>query len=292
MRTFWLWCTLSILLGLLMAMPARAQADFDYMVTFGDSLTHNDLLWLVYGNPPSLYEDDPNQCVFEKGKASGDELTSYAVGGSEAADVALQVDAYLFLEWLGLESRASIVGYEAGGNDILNNKGILKANAPGSNPSADAVIDNILANLYSSVKEIYNQLNCQIIIWTIPDVTYTPDLWGQLTQSEIDNLRAHEIRINKKIVRVKNNPLFVVADLYSEMPVMITNPPVIFGHQLNPPPRTGHHDDLFADYIHPTAVTNALIANEIIKMINLKWNDNIPLYDEYELASLAQIPSP
>ena len=53
---------------------------------------------------------------------------------------------------------------------------------------------------------------------------------------------------------------------------------------------TGVYAGLFADDIHPTAVANALVANEIIDVMNAKWGAGIPRYGDAELAALARIP--
>jgi len=93
---------------LLFAPAALGQADFEDVVCFGDSLTHNDLLWIAYGTPPDLYEADPMEAVFNKGAESGDQLASYAVAGSESSDVSYQVDLYLFFRLIGAQDAASL----------------------------------------------------------------------------------------------------------------------------------------------------------------------------------------
>ncbi len=285
-------CGFFILIAFFVPFVAFGQVDFDRTVTFGDSLTHNDLLWIYYGRPADLYLEDPNECVFDKGSAPNDLLSNYAVAGSESGHVEAQVDLYFFFRWLGVEDPPSTIGFEVGGNDILNNKDLLKASAPGVNPAADAVINDITSNMSKALWKIFNgtRPTCRIILWTLPDVTRTVSLWGSLSQTEISNLRAHTERVNDKIRLLTKHPRFAVVDIYSFMAGLVTNPPVILGHPLNPPPANGWYDDLFADEIHPTAVTNAVIANEIIAVINAKWNVAIPFYSEHELADRAHIP--
>ena len=281
------------ILFLLFLVPAapglRGQADFDYTVTFGDSLTHNDILWMVYGTTRDLYEDDPNEAVFRKGAAAGDSLANYAVAGSTSVHVGWQVDTYLFFEWLGLEDTATLVGFEIGGNDILGADDILKASPPGVDPQADAIIDGLIARILSNLQALYIDLHCQILVWTIPDVTQIPDYYGALTPQEIDNLRAHIERANAVIRSLDQYPMVTVADVYQIVQDFIASPPVIQGTPLVPPPQHGDYADLFADEVHPTAVTNALLANEFIQAINAKWHDVIPFYTEQELADLAHI---
>lgn len=38
---------------------AFGQPDFSSFVTFGDSLTHNDLLGIAYDSPQDFYGEDP-----------------------------------------------------------------------------------------------------------------------------------------------------------------------------------------------------------------------------------------
>ncbi len=271
---------------------AFCQADFDETVCFGDSLTHNDILWLVYGNPPDLYQADPMEAAYDKGAGSGDNLGSYAIAGSESDDVLIQIDLYLFLNLIFLQPDASLFNFEIGGNDILNNDGLLAANPPGVDPAADAVINNLLDNFEASLRALYaSNPRAQFVVWTIPDVVLTPDLFGVYSQTQEENLRAHVERVNRAIRWLgQRYPFIVVLDLYAELQDMAANPPVLFGHQLVGPPSYGDYDHIFADYIHPTAVSNAMIANGIIDGINSKWNDDIPFYTDEELADLAHIP--
>jgi len=274
------------------ASSAFGQANFTDTVCFGNSLTHNDLLWIVYGNPPDLYGMDPMEAVFDKGAVTGDELASYAVAGSLSDDVSVQIDLYDFLRLLGNQDKATLFNFEIGSNDILNNIGLLAAFAPGEDPSADAVINNIISNMREDFFRLRSSHPAaQFVIWLIPDVTLTPDLWGELDPVEIDNVLAHIDRVNRMIHNAGNRLDFVVAlDIYSLIQEFVSDPPVIFGVQLVPPPAYGDYDHLFADLIHPTAVSNAMIANDMILDINVKWNDAIPFYTEEELADLAHIP--
>lgn len=271
---------------------AFCEADFTETVSFGNSLTHNDLLWIYYGNPPDLYEMDPIEAVFMKGASVGDVLTNYAVAGSESGDVSLQIDVYELMRLMGNQGKATLFSFEIGGNDILNNDNLLAAYAPGEDPSADAVIDNLIANMIDGVSRLRNlHPGAQFIIWTIPDVTLTPDLWYDLTPEQVDNVRSHIHRVNRLVLLAANRFHFVVVlDTYRFIQYTVENPPVILGHQLVPSPAYGDYDNMFADEIHPTAVSNALMANFISFRINNKWNDNIPLYTQEELADFAHIP--
>jgi hypothetical protein len=274
------------------ASTAFCEADFTETVSFGNSLTHNDLLWIYYSNPPDLYEMDPMEAVFMKGASVGDVLTNYAVAGSESGDVSLQIDLYELMRLMGIQAKATLFSFEIGGNDILNNDNLLAAYAPGEDPSADAVIDNLISNMIDGVARLRSSHpGGQFVIWTIPDVTLTPALWYNLTPEEADNIRSHTDRVNRLVLLAANRFHFVVVlDTYWFIQYTVENPPVILGHQLVPSPAYGDYDNIFADDIHPTAVSNALMANFISFRINNKWNDDIPLYTQEELADFAHIP--
>jgi phospholipase/lecithinase/hemolysin len=276
---------------LLFAPAAFGEADFTEVVTFGDSLTHNDILGLVYGNPQDMYGADPMEALFNKGAIPGDELTNYAVAGSESGHVELQIDLYDFFRLIFLQDKATLFNFEIGGNDILNNADLLSTHAPGENAQADAVIDNIISNIQKNLRRLWSSHpDAQFVIWTIPDVTITPRFWNALTPEEVENIQKHIERVNQRIRNAQRYPFVVVLDLYKLIQIGVSNPPVIIGHQLVPPPDYGDYDRIFADEIHPTAVSNALIANFIIMLINKKWDDTVSLYTQEELADLAHIP--
>lgn len=284
---------IAIAIGIAWLLPggAFAQADFTDFVCFGDSLTHNDPLPALEGKPAALYSADPMEAVFDKGGAGGDILTRYAIAGSQSGDIADQIGFYEFFVGIGLQEDATLVSLEAGANDMLDSFALLATHAPGSSAAADAIITSILQNLKDAfIRMRQNVPGVRFIVWTVPDLTLTPRYFGQLTQTQIDNVRAHLDRINRKIRRGENRPSIVVLDVDELLSSIIDDPPVLRGRPLVPPPAMGAFDNLFADEIHPTAVSNAMIANETVMRINAKWNDSIPLYAEDELADLAQIP--
>jgi GDSL-like Lipase/Acylhydrolase len=269
---------------------AFGEVRFQQTVAFGDSLTHNDLLWVQSGLPRRMYGADPMEAVFDKGAQPGDDLKSFAVAGSESDELDLEIDAYFFLMAVGQLEKATLFNLEIGGNDILNNINSLAAHPPGESGPADAIIDNLISNIRRGYRRLRNvQPNTQMIIWTVPDVTLTPDQFSELTAEEAANVRAHIRRANRFIERLGRFRRTVVFDLYRLLQAYVRNPPTIYGHQLVPPPAYGHFDHLFADWLHPSAVSNALIANSIIKVINSRWRDDIPRYTRRQLARLAHI---
>lgn len=280
----------AILLFFFAAPVAYAQVDFSQTVTFGDSLTNNDFLGLVYGNPQDMYGADPMQAVFQKGAKSGDHLTSYAVASATSDYLQAEIDAYQGALLIGEQDKATLISIEIGGDDVLNNLDLLRAYPPGQNKSADNVINNLIRNIRAGFSRLKNLApNAKFVLWTLPDVTLTPREWQVNTPTETANIRAHLRRVNNAIRQLAHSPSVVVADLYTLLQSLVANPPVYYGQALLPPPTHGEYDAIFADEIHPTAVSNALIANAIIRQMNQKLHSTIFLYKPAQLAYLAHI---
>lgn len=275
---------------LLLASPAQAFVNFSRTVTFGDSLTHNEILGLASGRPQSLYGSDPMEAFFIKGSLPGDKLDSFAVAGSESQDMELQVLAYGAAVLGNLAERATLIQLEIGGNDFLNNMELLAASPPGLNPAADSVASGIVERMHRSFRLLRTtHPDAQFIIWTVPDVTVTPAALGRFGANDLANISAHVAAANRGISILGQEPNVAVVDLFGLSREFALNPPVILGRQLVPSPAFGDFDHVFADEIHPTAVGNAIIANEIIRTANGVFVDTIPLYSEAELAFLARI---
>ena len=81
-----------------------------------------------------------------------------------------------------------------------------------------------------------------------------------------------------------------VLDVSSVLTAAIFMPPVIAGVPLLPPPYFGVSYAIFADPLHPTAVSNGITANMLIIEANRTFDDSIPLYSEDELADMAGLP--
>ncbi len=290
---FWLVSVAFFGLGVAEGVQPTAFAyppNFSEFVTFGDSLTHNDFLGFVYGNPQDMYAADPFEAVFDQAAIGGDDLSNYAVAGSTSDDLADQVDFYDFQRLIGSQDDATLVGLEIGGNDILDNVNLLAAHAPGTNANADAVIDRLMSRIRSNLLDLHKDgaNGVRYILWTLPDITYTPRYFGVFNATQEANIRSHTQRANRLIRAAGRYSFVLVFDLYKAIQVLAVNPPTIKGHQLHISPAYGEYDAVFADEIHPTAVSNALLANAMILRINTKWNDTIPFYTENELAALAK----
>lgn len=275
-------------IALLSPLPAQ-QLDFEHCVSFGDSLTHNDLLGLVYARSQELYGADPFEAVFQKARQPGDTLNSYAVAGAVSSQLSLQFDTYELLEFLGLAPTATLFHIEIGGNDFFDNEVLLGAFPPGVNAQADQVVDQLLSRIESALKRIRVRKGVEVILWTVPDITITPGRLGNLTATQVANIRLHLDRCNDRIRAFQGRPRVAVLDLVPIQRFVVQNPPVILGTQLVPPPAEGDFHYIHADPVHPTAVSNALIANSIIQLLNRKFGVSIPSYGAQELADLARI---
>ncbi|MBN2491136.1 MAG: hypothetical protein JXQ29_09825 [Planctomycetes bacterium] len=287
-RSFRRACVLVAVL-LLLAPCAVAQADFSATITFGDSLTHNDLLGFPF--KMDLYGADPMEAVFQKAHLGGDKLTNYAVAGSHTSHGLAQITVYGLQVLANSRPWATLISYELGGNDLLDEARTLGAGPPGQNPAGDQVIDRRLKDILEQLHLLYLfHPRAKFVIWTLPDVTYTPDKWDMRLTQAGTNFRAHLARLNNVIRSLEVLPQVVVLDTETLIRQLVQNPPVIRQRVLVGPPSRGGYDHLFADTIHPTAVANAILANVILVRMNARWNTQFVTYTESELAALARIP--
>lgn len=238
-----------------------------------------------------MYGDDPIQALFNQGPCPDTTLDSYAVAGSESGHLGIQIDLYNVMLLVGTQEKADIIGFEIGGNDILNNDSLLKSFPPDADENADKIMDDLIANIGNEISSLMsNHPKAKFILWTVPDVTITPDQSPFLTPEQMENIRAHTKRVNQFIMTYDVDRDVLVFNIYHLMQLAVANPPVLRGQKLIPPPAYAGHDHLFADTIHPTAVSNALLANSMIAYIRKKWSVNIIPYTEDELADLVKIP--
>ena len=295
-----IWIGAAASLCVLAATSAQADVNLQDVVTFGDSLTDNQSILPLYtGLPATLYGHDPMQLVWDKNHDQGDELSDYAVAGFTSGNVGAEISLYQFNIFCGFESTAPLVQKEMGRTDILANHTLSYKNPPGSNQQADGVINALIRNWRSYTADLAgtSRRDAKAVLWTIPDITLTPRYWQQLSERQQANLRAHTQRANAFIRTFNRFNNVVVLDIWSILAQYVNNPPQIGNITLIGPPAHGQSDDIFADEIHPTAVSNALIANEIIMQMNIKWNAGFELYSESELLDFAlnggwRIPTP
>ena len=215
MRRFLLYASVLATLLAFPATPARGQVNFRTMVTFGDSLTHNDLLFLVDGRPRALYGKDAMEAVFRKGAGPGDDLISYAIAGLESDDVQNEIYAYELARLFGFHREATLIGFEIGSNDVLRKVDLLAAHPPGENALADRVIDSLISNMRRDFEYlVLRHPNATFILWTIPDITLTPRLINDLSDRQRQNVREHVERVNRLIRSANQFRRIVVLDLY------------------------------------------------------------------------------
>lgn len=262
--------------------PLVAQVDLRETVTFGDSLTNNDLFGR-FRHP--LYGRDPMEAVFVKAAGPNARLRNYAVGGARARDVRSQILLYALDHLVGGKPLGTLLSYEAGGNDVLRHVGTLSRFPPG--PITDPLTDRILETIVDDLVVLaIHHPGARLVVWTIPDVTTAPLHW-RLGAAEKRNLRANLQGINGFLRALEVFPNVVVLDVEAIWRRHAAAPPVVKGRPLLPPPAFGRLDALFADPIHPSAVGNALLANACIERMNRRWGARVPPYSEAELAALA-----
>lgn len=232
---------------------------------------------------------DPFEAMWRKGKGAQATLNSYAIAGSRSEHLWMQITAYELAELFGFAPSGTCFQVEIGGNDIFSSDQLLGAHAPGTNAQADLVITELLDRIHNTVTYLcLRRPNVEVILWTVPDITLTPSRWYFTAQQQA-NIRAHTERANRRIRAYASHPRIAVLDVYRMHQVVVQNPPVINGTQLVGPPAHGEYWFLHADDVHPTAVSNAEIANVLAKTLNAKFGSNVPLYSEAELAVLAHL---
>lgn len=278
----------------LMVPVSHAQVDTSQFYTFGDSLTDNDLLFNFFGTPPEIYGADPAEAMFLKAAQPGDQLINFAVLGSTSAEVLAQVRSYEQGRRAGSLPAASLVSLQAGGNDFLDiqnlsaNLFLLTAFAPGENEMADQVVRDAQQNLQRCMQILQRGDRLQIVLWTAPDISLTPYVLSfGFNAEELSNLRAHIARLNRYLRATGRRSNTAVLDSSALLTHLTWQPPQILGVTIDPTPAFGYATAQFADPIHPTAVVNGMVANEMIYQLNLAFHDAIPFYSELELGEMA-----
>lgn len=283
-------CALLVSLFLLPSSFGWTQVDTTSSVSFGDSLTDNESLFLLFGTDPAIYGADPIEAVFDKAAMESDQLTNYAVLGSTSVQVLDQVISYASDRLLGNVPRGTLISMQGGGNDFLTEEVLLALAAvpPGESEFADGIVNEIRGNLMTSllILRVVDR-KASIVLWTVPDVTLTPYVlsFGLDAESQ-SNVRLHIERLNRGIRRLARSRRIAVLDVASVLTAVTIAPPTILGVSLFPTPAFGFATAIFADPIHPTAVSNAILANELIERLNEGFNDDIPVYSESELSQL------
>ena len=277
---------MSLLLGL--SGTTLAQVNFSEVVTFGDSGTDNQPL----GGFNPLYGADPIEAVFMKGAGDGARLSNYAVFGCESKDLIWQVIWY-YLSVLGKNQEpATLISIQIGGNVFARHFSQLAVYGPGEDAATDAVVDELIMNLARAINWLYIwHPNARFVVWTLGDPTCSPRMCSLAGTQYQANLQAHCRRVNEFILWLNIWHSVVIVDTERILSEWVVNGISVCGQPLAMPPAFGALDHLFADSGHPTAVGNALLANEIIHVLNNEFGASSPVYQEQELASLAGMTS-
>jgi phospholipase/lecithinase/hemolysin len=277
-----------------LALTGHAQVNTSQVYTFGDSLTDNDELYLFFGTPPEIYGQDPMELAFGKAAVPGDQLTNFAVLGARTYEVLAQVQAYEQGRQDGNLPAATLVSLQAGGNDFIDlqngsaNLFLLASAAPGENKFVDQIVKDAKKNLLGCLQTLQRGDRPQIVLWTTPDVSLSPYVLSLGFSSEqLANIRAHTARLNKFLRAISHRPSIALLDTSTFLTGLTFNPPKVLGVTILPTPAFGFGTAQFADPIHPTAVVNGFVANEIISQMNLSFDDTVPFYSELELAEMA-----
>jgi len=287
-------CLTVVSMVLVSVATGQAQINTTQVYTFGDSLTDNEYLYLFFGTPPEIYGTDPMELAFDKAAGPGDQLTNFAVLGSRTSEVLDQIEEYERGRAAGEIPAATLVSLQACGNDLIDlqnssaNLFLLASAAPGKNRAADKVIKDATKNLRSSIQLLQRQGRPQIVLWTTPDVSLSPYVLSLgFTDEQLQNIRAHNSKLNKAIRAMGRRKNIAILDVAELQQALTFQPPTILGVTILPTPWFGFATAQFADPIHPTAVMNGFVANEMIFQINCEFGDNVPFYDELELAEMA-----
>lgn len=281
---------LGLAAGLAPAQAGEPPLSFAVTVTFGDSLTANgDGLDLPL-KTRALYGLDPMEAVFRKGAGPADRLANYAMGGARTVDLQRQFEAYAAAVGRGSHGLATLISYEIGGNDLGACLPKLILGPPGRFESVDRPVDELIATIKNHVGlALQGHPAARVVAWTVPDITVAPAVCDRFKGRLGSNVRAHVKRVNDALRELRDRPRLLVADLDALWKSIEGDPPRILGRLLEKPPAFGKPGALFADPVHPSAVTNSLIANHIIDGMNRRFGVRIPAYTERELAMMTSI---
>ena len=261
---------------LLWGTPAHAQAiDFSAFVTFGDSISDNDFL---------AVGPDPHEMVFDNNASASDALFNYAHKGDTTAELPAQLVPYLMDVVDARTPYATLIGLEIGANDLSNMIGPTASNPPGTNPTVDGAVDTIIANTAAATEWLsYRHPDAVIVLWTLIDMTYAPYYSSLLSETQLDNFRAHIERINTAIWLEDARHNVVVVDMFPIFPELFAAPPTLRGTVVGA-------EDLFANSSHPSALGNGFVANTAMARLNDELGESLILLSEDDLADLAGFP--
>jgi len=287
-------CLTVLSMVLVSVATGQAQINTTQVYSFGDSLTDNDFVYLFFGTSPEIYGADPMELAFAKAAGPGDQLTNFAILGSRSSDVLDQIKEYQRGRDAGEIPAATLVSLQAGGNDLIDlengsaNLVLLASVAPGKSRAADKIVNDAANNLLASIQLLQRRGRPQIVLWTTPDVSLSPYVLSLgFSAKQLQNIRAHNAKLNRSIRQMGRRSNIAILDVAELQQALTFQPPAILGVTILPTPWFGFATAQLADPIHPTAVMNGFVANEMILQLNWEFCDSVPLYDELELAVMA-----
>jgi len=255
------------------------SVDFTSTITFGDSIT----------NKVAPDDAGPHERIFEQNAPLSAQLTDYAFSNADSYEIRAQILAYRDDVTLRTAGKATFLGFQVGGADLMDNLDILTAAPPGD-PTADAQVAQTIENIELAIGLLSAKHPDTVIsMFTVPDVTLSPELYAVPTELR-DNLRAHIEIINTALLPADALPNVVQTDIYALMHELEADPPVLRGVPLGMPPEFGAPSDFYGDSVHPSPVGYAIVANHVMEEINAELGTSLVLYTEDELADLAGIP--
>lgn len=279
----------------------KGQVVLAHTYAFGDSLTRNEQLHHFFlGKSYKDYGPDPVEGMFKQLAKPGDRLHCHAQFGACSDAVLRQIKRYDEARRQGKMPAGTFFSLEAGANNLfasMNLKRISGA-APGEDVEADKIVNQIIRDIRQGVKILKQTKNATIVVWTVPDVTLTPLMKNDeyelgLSSKELQNIRLHVCRLNGEIKKLQGESRVNILDAHSllnrlvagetfaelfrasDKPLRSSNAVaaldaragcclVALSNYVRKFKQTEKPQELFADFIHPTAKVNKLVTRELV----------------------------
>lgn len=247
-------------------------ATFDQVVALGDSLTKAQ----TNGFPRAMAR-------------MGQPFTNLAVNGATSDTLlddqlgpALALDPTFAFVWIG-------------GNDIKNDYwGVYDEQAATLLGNVTTTVDALLSSGATVVMANYFDYGLPPWIYDLAVEEFgslTPEVLAQLAPvlDEIDELTR---TLNGELQAIADARGIPVVDIYTLFEDMASCSYTIGGQCFILAPEDGTGMHLWNDSMHPSIVARAVIANEIMAVLNEEYGVAVNPYSEAELAAIAGIPLP
>lgn len=278
----------------------KGQVVLSHTYAFGDSLTRNEQIHHFFlGKSYEDYGPDPVEGMFKQLSKPGDRLYCYARFGACSDAVLRQIKKYDEARRMGKVPAGTFFSLEAGANNLFASRNLKRISgaAPGEDSDADAIINQIISHIRQGVDILKKTKQATIVVWTVPDVTLTPLMKNDkyelgLGSKELKNIRLHVCRLNGEIKKMQSEGVNILdahsllnrlvagetlAGLFraSDEPLRNSNGVaavnacagcclVALSNYVSEFKRTEQPQELFADFIHPTAKVNKLVTQELV----------------------------